>query len=346
MKITLSKLLAVIAAVAVLPVVSGCEKETGENGKDSESVLTFESAYVEVVSAGGDMLMKYTIENPTEGAVPTAAADAEWISSCTVGDEAVSFTVGKNESEESRTANVNVNYDGKTYSFEVRQAGAGEVGTEDPDIQLSAETVDAAAAGGEYYVEYTVTNAQSGMTVGVNAQEDWIGPFDTSVDGRISFTVQENTGAARSSEVTVTYAGVERVFTVNQEAGVAEEEETISIEIVDASTLNVVVSVIPSDKEMRYMASAATKEFIDSFSSDEALFEDEMTYYTAQAEGYGVDLATYLQFVVLFQGDNPSMPMSAQSYDEPYYAYAYGVDEVNVRLITKVYKVEFTVPSN
>lgn len=344
MKMTLSGWLAVIAAVAILPVVSGCEKEIGENG--SESVITFESPYIDVISAGGDMFMKYAIENPVEGAIPSAIPDADWISSCTVGDEAVSFTVGKNESEDSRTAKINVSYDGKEYSFEVRQKGVSESGTENPDLQLSVETVDAVSAGGEYYVEYTLTNPQSGMTVGVNAREDWLGPFDTSVDGRISFAVQENTGAARSSEVTVTYAGVERVFIVNQEAGAAEDEETISIEIVDASTLNVIVSVIPSDKEMRYMASAATKEFIDSFASDEALFEDEMDYYTTQAESFGVDLATYLQLVLLFKGDNTALSLTATTYDEPYYAYAYGVDEVNVKLITKVFKKEFTVPSN
>lgn len=343
MKKTFTAWLAV-AAIVLIPVIAGCEKENGKN-EDQESLLTFENTVVEVMSDGGDFKMKYFIENPLEGLVPAASSAAEWITSCTAGNGEIAFTVARNDSEESRKADIDVEYDGKSYSFEVSQQGVGG-GADEPEINFDSEKIQAASEGGEYYVEYTITNPVSDAEIEVYSDAAWIGQFDTSAYGRISFSVQENTGESRSADVEVKYAGIEKVFTVVQDAGSATGGKTIDIVIVDASTLNIIVSIIPSDKEMGYIAMAAEKSFIDSFSSDEALFEDEMNYYEEQAVAWGVDLATYLQYVVLFRGDNPEMPMSIMSYDVPYYVYAYGVNEEDVTLETKVFKKELTVSSN
>lgn len=339
MKKIITRLVA-MAAIAVLPVVSGCEKDNGKTAP--ESSLSFSESYVEAATGGGDYSMKYTIENPVDGVQPVAEAGAEWISSCTVDDIEVKFTVDANPDESARQADITVEYNGKTYSFEVRQNGKDS----ETVFELSSDNVNTTAAGGEYSIDYTITNPVDGAGVEAVTDAGWIGQFDMSSEGSIKFMVQENEGEARSASVNVTYAGIERSFTVNQKAAETGDGKTIDITIVDASTLNVVVSIIPSDKEMTYIAMFAEKSFIDGFASDEELFEDEMDYYTEQANGFGVDLATYLQYIVLFKGDNPSMPMAVPNYDTAYYAYAYGVNEEGITLETKVFKKEFTVPSN
>lgn len=90
-----------------------------------------------------------------------------------------------------------------------------------PVITGVSDPSEVAVAGDVVTVSYSITNPAVGGAVTAVANASWVNTFDYSVDGEISFVVDENTGAARDCEVTVSYPGAENVkFTVSQ-AGVA-----------------------------------------------------------------------------------------------------------------------------
>lgn len=95
-------------------------------------------------------------------------------------------------------------------------------GTLAPVLTLLTESLDVEATGGSAEVAYSVENPVEGVSVVASVEEsvDWISAFDYSVEGKVSFTVAENTlTEAREAVVTVAYEGAEsKTVSVKQAA--------------------------------------------------------------------------------------------------------------------------------
>ena len=91
-----------------------------------------------------------------------------------------------------------------------------------PVLTLLTESLDVEAAGGSAEVAYSVENPVEGVSVVASVEEsvDWISAFDYSVEGKVSFTVAENTlTEVREAVVTVAYEGAEsKTVSVKQAA--------------------------------------------------------------------------------------------------------------------------------
>lgn len=68
------------------------------------------------------------------------------------------------------------------------------------------ESVSAVAEGGEYYIEYTLTNPVEGLSVSASTEDNWIDDIDCSESGVVSFTVLPiDTESQREGKVVVEY---------------------------------------------------------------------------------------------------------------------------------------------
>ena len=152
--------------LAALPLVfAACESGSEDIDKTPElkPVLTLTSeAIVDVVAAGGEFEITYTLENAKEGVELTATCEAEWVDVAT-GDK-VKVVVAVNDGE-AREAKIVVAYSEQSFEVTVKQA-AKEQGEEpaEPVLTLTSEaTMEFAAEGGEGEIAYTLVNEAEGV---------------------------------------------------------------------------------------------------------------------------------------------------------------------------------------
>ncbi len=70
----------------------------------------------------------FTVVNPRKGVSPVAYASSEWIQSLSVKDNAIFFTVTKNDTNKARSAEIVLSYDEVVVEFEVTQASESNYG--------------------------------------------------------------------------------------------------------------------------------------------------------------------------------------------------------------------------
>ena len=80
-----------------------------------------------------------------------------------------------------------------------------------PVISVTQSSFSVAAAGDICTVKYSIKNPVDGKTISATSDQTWVNNFDYSVDGEVSFAVDENTGEARTATVTLSYEGAENV---------------------------------------------------------------------------------------------------------------------------------------
>ena len=179
------------------------------------------------------------------------------------------------------------------------------------------------------------------VTFEYSSEQEWIGDFDFSVSGEISFAVSANeTASARKGRIVLSYSGASapQEIEVVQEAYV--EPEFFAFNVKDISYTGVVFDVIPADKDLTYVALAVEKEYFDSFASDEEYFQDDLAFFRSEAEAYGLGLSEFLGQSLL-KGDTESRSVSELFPGEDYYIYAYGLNASGERL-SDIYQTEFS----
>lgn len=130
--------------------------KVSQNGTSTSDgpAIKVEMAEVFVFADGGDYEVKYSVENPVEGATVSASADeADWISGIDCSTEnVVKFTVAKNSKKDARNAKLTIKYtytDGeKTADVTVSQEG-DENGS-DYDVDLAAKVFDGTYLGAKF----------------------------------------------------------------------------------------------------------------------------------------------------------------------------------------------------
>ena len=219
------------------------------------------------------------------------------------------------------------------------------------DFNLGRNVVEMSAEGGEASVPYFIDNPIEGMDLSVDYEADWLDGFDWSSGEEITFNVEAMglDDDYREAVVAVSYADIERTFSVSQTAG----GDAFTIELITARALSFWVSVEPSDPEMKYWVNVMETEKYNSFASDQEVFEADMEMWAQMAERVGSTLTEFIRTQFEYVTYLSPMHMFVASYGfqgQPEYdlqpgtsytAYCYGMNGNGERL-SKVYEVEGT----
>lgn len=150
----------------------------------------------------------------------------------TVGDTQVQTTAGLSETFETYALNFNAE-DTKTKirfepSVERKRIIIGKIEIKPGHVALPPELtittpspVEVLSAGGTVTIDYDLAHPADGQSIAasVGADIDWIGGFDYTVPGKISFVVQDNPSQSvgRKADVTITYGDLApRTIRINQ----------------------------------------------------------------------------------------------------------------------------------
>ena len=203
-----------------------------------------------------EVSLSYMIENPVEGEVLTVTTDAEWISEIRVEKDRVVVLLASNEDGTAREAVLLLSY---------KEANPVEVKVSQsfPSLTLSQESQETDYSSKTLSFTYSVNNAAEGQVLEAVSGVAWISGI--AVDGNtVTYTVSENnSGSSRSGEITLTYAGVVRIFTVTQSYSAASITLSSSSQTTDyaSKSLNFTVS-ITNPKENLSLSGEATAEWI------------------------------------------------------------------------------------
>ena len=238
----------------------------------------------------------------------------------------------------------------------VLAAAVGLTGCENPDnenvtpgktvFELTQDTVNVSAEGGTASIGYKLVEPQEGASVQPDYTADWLGDFDASVEGTITFNVAANeTEAERKTEVTVTYADQKDSFVVVQsgpEGGGEEPDETPFAVTVDSIGIDrVLVSVVPLDKEGTYDVGAVTPESLNTFPEDILFVEEYLIPYYRELAGANSMTIQELMSNWLLKGDQSRIPIAGLSPEGTYYVYCIGLT-TSLDITTEFVKTEFT----
>lgn len=225
---------------------------------------------------------------------------------------------------------------------------------EETTFELTQDTVRIAAEGGTASVGYRLVEPQEGTAPQPDTKADWIGSFDVSVEGTISFEVGANADTLeREAEVTVTYADINDSFTVVQDAAGKQEEpedpeepeepSSFEITIDECTASTATVSVIPEDKEMTYDLGAITPASLNVFPDDIAFVEEYLIpYYEQAAEQNNMSLEAFLEQWLLI-GDQSGQQIGGLGAESEYYVYCIGLT-TQAEITTEFVKKSFTTP--
>ena len=203
-----------------------------------------------------EVSLSYMIENPVEGEVLTVTTDAEWISIIRVEKDKVVILLASNEDGTAREAVLRLSY---------KEANPVEVKVSQsfPVLTLSQESQETDYSSKTLSFTYSVNNAAEGQVLEAASGVAWISGIAV-VGDKVTYTVSENnSGSSRSGEITLTYAGVVRTFTVTQSYTAATITLSSGSQTTDYTTkkLNFTVN-ITNPKENLSLSGKTTAEWI------------------------------------------------------------------------------------
>lgn len=217
-------------------------------------------------------------------------------------------------------------------------------------FELTQDTVRIAAEGGVASIDYRLVEPQEDALVQPDTEADWIGEWNTSVEGTISFEVAANQDTLeRETEVTVVYADIQDSFTVIQdgtEGGDEPEppvESPFKITIDECSSSVVTVSVSPENKDITYDLGAITPASLNVFPDDIAFVEEYLIpYYEQVAAANNMTTEEFLSEWLLI-GDKSGQQIAGLSAETEYYVYCIGLT-TQCEITTEFVKEPFTTP--
>ena len=194
-------------------------------------------------------------------------------------------------------------------------------------------------------VQYTLTNAQDGLSVQPDTEADWINGLDASQTGIISFVVSENTETtSREADVTVTYGELQDGFKVIQEGTVPdqpEEPSAFEITITDVSSNSFTMDIIPEDKELTFDYGGISVADLNTLPDDETFVNEYLIpQFQAAADANGMTLEQFLAQYLVY-GDQIGLTVQGLAAETDYYAYAVGISTTG-EMTTEFVKVQVT----
>lgn len=338
--------------------------------KGADPVLTLTSdAEIAAGNEGGKFEITFTLDNPVEGGELTAESD-EWITSTVNASSIdITVAANEDEAEREGKITATYTWDGEPLSFEVivKQKGAPKSYTDAFNIEVPEEYLTATSATvisscnyselywtsqimsqeqldtycngdkeqmKDYFITLLEATAEkSGLPMDIflplflfaGDKED---EFIYSVTPETHFLTFAVGMDYDMNYTTDFYWGPE--FTTPADTGGDEPGElTFEIEVVPKTT-SAIMSVYPSDKSAKYIATALDESFFTSGLTD----EDVMNEVVSQ-----------LGFLIIFmldQGDVIDAEVTGMMPESNYYAVAFGVDSETYTYNSALTKVPFT----
>lgn len=201
-------------------------------------------------------------------------------------------------------------------------------------IELSQTDVVIGSQGATVKVVYQITGADQGAQVSVANDADWL-TVSTGKARLIELTADRNeTGAPREAVLRVSYQDCEEVaITVSQTIW----EAPIVLTLEGTESTSVIFSVQTLDSELTWAGQVVGKEWFDEMESDEQIFQEDLSYYSLEAQNQGISLSDYLS-TILNKGSFQNLKYKGLDPNSEYVIYVYGLNAEGERT-TEIYSV-------
>ena len=205
--------------------------------------------------AGGTYEFGWSVTNEREGESVIATSSSDWITAISVSGGKISYKVGLNATGKSRTAEIVVKYSTATATHKVTQSAA--------EFTLSESSASHGYASASGTIGYNIANRHDSEQLKLSTTASWITGL-TDSNGSVRYNVSENnSGSSRSGEITLTYAGVVRTFTVTQSYTAATITLSSGSQTTDYASKNLKFTVnITNPKENLSLSGKASAEWI------------------------------------------------------------------------------------
>ena len=167
---------------------------------------------------------------------------------------------------------------------------------------------------------YEIQGADKSSIVEATTNVDWIKNFNYAEPGYVQFdyTALDEGVESRSGQITLSYTGAaDVVVTVNQ-GGTMTFELTIDPKSITAN--GCAMQIVPSNESETYLCAFMTKEYVDSFESDEAFIQADLEAVKEQAESRGMKLSEWLN-ILLMKGSKTNTVDDLSLANTAYYGF-------------------------
>lgn len=213
----------------------------------------------------------------------------------------------------------------------------GEKLNQDPELHLSDTEVVLSPEGTMQKIVYEIVNAASDASVAVSCDADWL-EVSTRKARLIEISASKNeSGKERTAEFTVSYREVEPVLVkVSQPAWIAP----ITLTVTGTESTSVMFSVTTAEDDFTWVGQVVGKDWFDEMESDEQIFQEDMSYYSYQANDRNISVSEYLA-TILNKGSYSGLQYGGLDPSSDYVIYVYGLTAEGVRT-TDIYHAGFT----
>ena len=219
-------------------------------------------------------------------------------------------------------------------------SGCSDDGVDYSVTIVAKTTLSLSKNAGTGRLAYEIQGADKSSIVEATTNVDWIKNFNYAEPGYVQFdyTALDEGVESRSGQITLSYTGAaDVVVTVNQ-GGTMTFELTIDPK---SNTANgCAMQIVPSNESETYLCAFMTKEYVDSFESDEAFIQADLEAVKEQAESRGMKLSEWLN-ILLMKGSKTNTVDDLSLANTAYYGYVYGCTSEGVPT-TDLFKAEFT----
>ena len=212
-------------------------------------------------------------------------------------------------------------------------SGCSDDGVDYSVTIVAKTTLSLSKNAGTGRLAYEIQGADKSSIVEATTNVDWIKNFNYAEPGYVQFdyTALDEGVESRSGQITLSYTGAaDVVVTVNQ-GGTMTFELTIDPKSITAN--GCAMQIVPSNESETYLCAFMTKEYVDSFESDEAFIQADLEAVKEQAESRGMKLSEWLN-ILLMKGSKTNTVDDLSLANTAYYGYVYGCTSEGVPLRT------------
>lgn len=215
--------------------------------KDGDNIILTETEKANTITLSGDnangysfMLKngKYLYNGGSGTKLLESDTDAKWTITFSGTDYKAEITIANkgryivsNGSSDNLTFKIASSAGENVYLY--KETSGGSVTT--PEIKVtSANPIEVTEAGGKQTITYSITNGAGNVTATKSETATWIKDITVAANA-VTFTVDANTGEARSADITLSYEGAKNVIvTVNQ-----AKTTVVATPVINASNVEV-----------------------------------------------------------------------------------------------------------
>lgn len=209
--------------------------------------------------------------------------------------------------------------------------------SQEPSLELSSYEVILPADGSVCKVVYQLSNVAGDGAVAAVSDAEWL-DVSTAKARLIEISASRNeTGNDREAAIVVSCKGVDdAVISVSQSAWNAPVVLTVN----GTESTSVDFSVSTSDPDLTWVGQVVGREWFDSMESDEQIFQEDMSYYSLEAQNKGISVPEYLK-TIINRGSYDNLQYKGLDPSSDYVIYVYGITPEGERT-TDIYSAAAT----